>query len=68
MGKLPWAGTRGVGPLFFGSIQAFNSKFDVKNDPENVVIDFIEYQNDVTASAHSYSVGSHSGPSRWHKA
>jgi len=30
------------GPLFFGSISAFNDKFDVKNDPENVEIDFIE--------------------------
>jgi len=30
------------GPLFFGSITAFNDKFDVKNDPENVVIDFVE--------------------------
>ncbi|WP_298519152.1 SulP family inorganic anion transporter [uncultured Kordia sp.] len=30
------------GPLFFGSIQAFNSKFDVKNDPEIVVVDFME--------------------------
>ena len=30
------------GPLFFGSITAFNEKFDVKNDPENVVIDFVE--------------------------
>lgn len=30
------------GPLFFGSISAFNEKFDVKNDPENVEIDFIE--------------------------
>ena len=30
------------GPLFFGSVQAFNSKFDPKNDPENVEIDFIE--------------------------
>ncbi|WP_224483538.1 SulP family inorganic anion transporter [Robertkochia aurantiaca] len=30
------------GPLFFGSVQAFNSKFDVKNDPDNVVIDFME--------------------------
>ena len=30
------------GPLFFGSIQAFNSKFDVKNDPDIVVIDFME--------------------------
>lgn len=30
------------GPLFFGSIQTFNSKFDVANDPESVEIDFIE--------------------------
>lgn len=30
------------GPLFFGSIQAFNSKFDVYSDPENVVLDFME--------------------------
>jgi SulP family sulfate permease len=30
------------GPLFFGSITAFNSKFDVHNDPEKIEIDFIE--------------------------
>ncbi|MAW65432.1 MAG: sodium-independent anion transporter [Flavobacteriales bacterium] len=30
------------GPLFFGSITAFNEKFDVSSDPENVEIDFIE--------------------------
>ncbi|MBU2950263.1 SulP family inorganic anion transporter [Tamlana agarivorans] len=30
------------GPLFFGSITAFNEKFDVKNDPEVVEIDFVE--------------------------
>ncbi len=30
------------GPLFFGSITAFNEKFDIKNDPENVEIDFVE--------------------------
>ena len=30
------------GPLFFGSIQNFNAKFDVKNDPQTVEIDFIE--------------------------
>ena len=30
------------GPLFFGSILAFNDKFDVKTDPEQVEIDFIE--------------------------
>lgn len=30
------------GPLFFGSIQNFNSKFDVRTDPESIEIDFIE--------------------------
>lgn len=30
------------GPLFFGSIKAFNDKFDVKNDPDKVEIDFVE--------------------------
>lgn len=30
------------GPLFFGSIQNFNAKFDVKNDPQNIEIDFVE--------------------------
>ena len=30
------------GPLFFGSVTVFNSKFDVLNDPENVIIDFAE--------------------------
>lgn len=30
------------GPLFFGSVQNFNAKFDVKNDPDQVEIDFIE--------------------------
>jgi len=30
------------GPLFFGSIQAFNEKFDVKGDPQQIEIDFIE--------------------------
>lgn len=30
------------GPLFFGSIVAFNEKFDVKSDPEFVEIDFVE--------------------------
>ena len=30
------------GPLFFGSIIAFNEKFDVKNDPEHIEIDFVE--------------------------
>ncbi|HKJ43514.1 MAG TPA: SulP family inorganic anion transporter, partial [Sunxiuqinia sp.] len=30
------------GPLFFGSTTLFNSKFDVKNDPDEVIIDFKE--------------------------
>ena len=30
------------GPLFFGSIQNFNSKFDIQKDPEIIEIDFIE--------------------------
>ncbi|MFT5919877.1 MAG: SulP family sulfate permease, partial [Granulosicoccus sp.] len=30
------------GPLFFGSIAAFNEKFDVHEDPEEVIIDFME--------------------------
>jgi len=30
------------GPLFFGSVQAFGEKFDVANDPAEVVLDFRE--------------------------
>jgi len=30
------------GPLFFGSIGVFNEKFDVTNDPHEVIIDFAE--------------------------
>jgi len=30
------------GPLFFGSVTMFNEKFDVLNDPDEVVIDFKE--------------------------
>jgi len=30
------------GPLFFGSIKMFNDKFDVADDPEEVMIDFKE--------------------------
>ncbi|MBP8792732.1 MAG: SulP family inorganic anion transporter [Lutibacter sp.] len=30
------------GPLFFGSTTAFTEKFDVKNDPDTVEIDFVE--------------------------
>jgi SulP family sulfate permease len=39
------AGTRHYeiyGPLFFGSVQAFTDKFDVQQDPAQVVIDFRE--------------------------
>ncbi len=38
------------GPLFFGSSQSFNTKFDFKNDPNKIEIDFIESK-----------VGDHSG-------
>lgn len=30
------------GPLFFGSISIFNEKFDLANDPDEVIIDFRE--------------------------
>ena len=30
------------GPLFFGSTTAFSEKFDVKNDPNEIIIDFAE--------------------------
>ncbi len=30
------------GPLFFGSIQAFNSKFTVSEDPQKIEIDFLD--------------------------
>jgi SulP family sulfate permease len=30
------------GPLFFGSVQSFMAKFDIKNDPQKIEIDFIE--------------------------
>lgn len=30
------------GPLFFGSVQAFNAKFDLATDPQKVEIDFME--------------------------
>lgn len=30
------------GPLFFGSVTAFNEKFDALNDPNEVIIDFAE--------------------------
>lgn len=30
------------GPLFFGSVSVFNDKFDVLNDPDEIIIDFAE--------------------------
>ena len=30
------------GPLFFGSVKGFSEKFDVSNDPQEVMIDFKE--------------------------
>ncbi len=30
------------GPLFFGSVAVFNEKFDIQNDPEEIIIDFKE--------------------------
>jgi len=30
------------GPLFFGSVSIFNEKFDVLNDPDEIIIDFAE--------------------------
>lgn len=30
------------GPLFFGCVELFNSKFDVVNDPKEIIIDFKE--------------------------
>ena len=30
------------GPLFFGSVSVFNDKFDIQNDPDEIVIDFEE--------------------------
>ena len=31
-----------LGPLFFGAVHTFNSKFDVENDPDKIEIDFVE--------------------------
>ncbi|MFO7940855.1 MAG: SulP family inorganic anion transporter [Bacteroidales bacterium] len=30
------------GPLFFGSVSVFNEKFDILNDPDEIIIDFKE--------------------------
>ncbi len=51
--RIKESGTKGYeiwGPLFFGSSQSFNSKFDFNNGPDKVEIDFIESK-----------VGDHSG-------
>ena len=38
------------GPLFFASTTHFNSKFDIENDPEEIIIDFKESRiNDMSA-------------------
>ncbi|NHN24317.1 SulP family inorganic anion transporter [Flavobacterium jejuense] len=38
------------GPLFFGSTTAFAEKFDVQNDPKEIIIDFAESRiNDMSA-------------------
>lgn len=38
------------GPLFFGSTTAFAEKFDIQNDPNEVIIDFLESRiNDMSA-------------------
>ncbi len=38
------------GPLFFGSTTAFSEKFDIQNDPNEVIIDFKESRiNDMSA-------------------
>jgi SulP family sulfate permease len=53
------------GPLFFGSTSVFNSKFDVENDPDEIMIDFaesrvadmsaIETLNKLTERYHKYN-------------
>jgi SulP family sulfate permease len=36
------------GPLFFGSVAAFNDKFDILDDPEEIIIDFREWVVDMS--------------------
>lgn len=52
------------GPLFFGSVQVFLSKFDVAADPDKVEIDFIESK----VSDHSGIEAIHSLVERYQKA
>lgn len=57
------------GPLFFASVAAFNEKFDVLNDPQEVIIDFaeskvadmsaIEALNKITARYHKEGKKAH---------
>ena len=40
------------GPLFFGSTTVFSEKFDIQNDPDDIIIDFKESRvNDMSAIA-----------------
>ncbi len=52
------------GPLFFGSITAFNDKFDPLNDPDEVVIDFKESR----IADHSAIEALHKITERYHRA
>ncbi len=47
------------GPLFFGAITAFNEKFDVKNDPKSVEIDFIESRISDQSAIEAISILAH---------
>ncbi|WP_415716255.1 SulP family inorganic anion transporter [Roseibium sp.] len=40
--KEGWKVYRLSGPLFFGSTTGFNDLFDIQNDPEDVVVDFMD--------------------------
>ena len=31
-----------IGPLFFGSIEGFNELFDIKSDPDTIIVDFAD--------------------------
>jgi SulP family sulfate permease len=51
------------GPLFFGSVTAFAEKFDVLNDPEEVIIDFRESRVADMSAIEALNVLTH----RYHK-
>ncbi len=40
--KKPWKAYNLNGPLFFGSTTKFASLFDIRNDPDDIIIDFTE--------------------------